>query len=93
MDIAIETGTDGNGSKYVEWQIGEGGYKRALIQHRTGDKDWARTGRYLNVVRIEQFHKGPAGNATDFPIFNAIPDEEILRNFVILTAAVTGLNI
>ncbi|MEQ8412071.1 MAG: hypothetical protein RIC51_03715 [Erythrobacter sp.] len=93
MELDVQTGVDGKGSKYIEWKIGEGGFKRAWIQHRTPDKDWAGTGRYLNVVRIEGFHKGPAGNATDFPIFSDLPDEQILRNFVIATAAVTGLKI
>lgn len=46
---------DGNGQPYIEWKQGqvEGrGFKRAWIQRRTDpDTDWARTGRYLNVVR------------------------------------------
>ena len=44
------------------------GFKRAWVQHREGeDKDWAGTGRYLNVVRVDEYDKGPSGNATDFP--------------------------
>jgi hypothetical protein len=39
---------DGKGQPYLEWEIGPGGFKRAWIQHRETDKDWANTGRYLN---------------------------------------------
>jgi hypothetical protein len=81
---------DGRGQPYIEWEIGPGGFKRAWIQRRDGDKDWARTGRYLNVVRVESLDKGPAGNATDFPIFSSLPDEQILTAFVLSVCAITG---
>src|ERR1035437_7514000 len=58
----------------IEWQMAPGGWKRAWIQDRTGnpEKDWANTGRYLNVVRIEGPNIGTGGNATDAPIFGCV---------------------
>lgn len=81
---------DGKGQPYLEWEIGPGGFKRAWIQRREADKDWAKTVRYLNVVRVEAFDKGPAGNATDFPIFSDLSDEQILNAFVASVCAITG---
>jgi len=78
---------------FIEWEQAPGGYKRAWIQRKTDpEKDWANTpdGRYLNVVRIEQLGGGPAGNATDFPIFSNLPDEQILEAFVVSVSAITG---
>ena len=80
---------DRNGQPYVEWDQGKGAYKRAWIQKRRGDKDWAETGRYLNVVRCNDPGK-PGGNPTDFPIYNDLPDEQILLAFVYATNAITG---
>ena len=81
---------DGNGSPYIEWEQAPESYKRAWIQHKAGtDKDWAGTGRYLNVVRCNS--KGhPGGNPTDFPIHNTLSDEQILRAFVQSACAITG---
>lgn len=82
---------DGNQQPYIQWQHGQApGYKRAWIQRRTGEKDWAKTGRYLNVVRTEGPDSGPSGNATDFPIFCDLPDEQVLQAFVVATCAITG---
>jgi hypothetical protein len=81
---------DGKGQPYIEWEIGPGGFKRAWIQHREADKDWASTGRYLNVVRVDEYDKGPSGNATDFPIFSQLSDEQILIAFVSSVCAITG---
>lgn len=78
---------------YIEWEQAPGGYKRAWIQRkRDPAKDWAQPpgGRYLNVVRVEQPGKGPAGNATDFPIFSDLSDEQILFAFVHSVSAITG---
>lgn len=46
---------DERGQPMIEWQMAPGGWTRAWVQGRTGnpEKDWANTGRYLNVVRIE----------------------------------------
>ena len=82
-------GIDGNGSVYIAWEQ-PGGFKRAWIQHRTGDRDWAQTGRYLNVARTETLEGGPSGNATDFPIYNNLPDRQVLEAFVATVCAVTG---
>jgi len=83
---------DGNGQPYIQWQQGEGvdAYKRAWIQRRTGEKDWAGTGRYLNVVRAEGADTGPGGNATDFPVFSQLPDEQLLESFVAAVCGITG---
>jgi hypothetical protein len=76
-------GNDGKGQRYVEWDIAHGILKRAWIQHRDGEKDWAGTRRYLNVVRVEAPHAGPKGQAADFPIFSEETDEDkILADFV-----------
>ena len=84
---------DSKGQAFIEWQQGEPGFKRAWIQHKAGsDKDWANAkgGRYLNVVRVEKRGGGPAGNATDFPIFSELSDTQILNAFVAAVSAITG---
>lgn len=93
----MEIQRDGNGHPYIEWeQYGIEGMagvqhpKRAWVQHRTGERDWAGTGRYLNVVRCND-PGHPGGNPTDFPIYNdALPDEQILTAFVCTVNAITG---
>ncbi|MCH7976703.1 MAG: hypothetical protein IIC18_09165 [Bacteroidetes bacterium] len=83
---------DQKGQPYISWRQG-GGFKRAWIQRKTDpDKDWAnaRDGRYLNVVRVTELDGGPAGNATDFPIYSDLPDEQILEAFVQSVCAITG---
>jgi hypothetical protein len=90
----IEIRRDRKGQAYIQWEQAPGGYKRAWIQHKGADeKDWAETGRYLNVVRTTGPDSGPAGNATDFPIFSELPDEQILEAFVAAVCAVTGCKI
>lgn len=89
----MQFGTDGKGQRYVEWASGPGGLKRAWIQNKSGAPDWANTGRYLNVVRAEQPHAGPKGQATDFPIYyseDQMSDEQILTAFVYAVCAVVG---
>jgi hypothetical protein len=89
----MEIQRDGKGQAFIEWPQGPNGFKRAWIQHKKGtEEDWANTpdGRYLNVVRIKQLGGGPAGNATDFPIYSALPDEQILVAFVASVSAITG---
>lgn len=82
---------DTKGQPYIEWEQAQGGYKRAWIQKKADPaKDWAKSGRYLNVVRVEKPGVGPAGNATDFPIFSDLPDEQILIAFVTSVSAITG---
>jgi hypothetical protein len=94
--MAMNIKKDGKGQPYLEWEIGydaaqgRGGFKRAWIQHREADKDWASTGRYLNVVRVDEYDKGPSGNATDFPIFSKLSDEQILIALVSSVCAITG---
>jgi hypothetical protein len=81
---------DGSGQPYIEWDQADGCYKRAWIQRKQEpDKDWAGTGRYLNVVRCNS-PGHPGGNPTDFPIFNDLPDEQILEAFVMAANAITG---
>jgi hypothetical protein len=88
---------DGNGRAFIQWEQGDGtgGWKRAWVQHKeNSEKDWAETGRYLNVARTEGPDGGPAGNATDFPIFDsALTDEQILEAFVALVCSITGCRI
>ncbi len=84
---------DNKGQPYIQWEQAPGGYKRAWIQRKTDvTKDWAKSpdGRYLNVVRIEKLGAGPAGNATDFPIFSSLSDEQVLLAFVVAVSAITG---
>lgn len=84
---------DSKGQAFIEWEQAPGGFKRAWIQRKTDpEKDWAGAldGRYLNVVRIERLGSGPAGNATDFPIFSPLSDEQILLAFVASVSAITG---
>jgi hypothetical protein len=86
----MEIRRDGNGQPFIAWNQAKEGYKRAWIQHRTGEKDWASTGKYLNVVWVKDLDAGPSGNATDFPIFSQLPDEQILEAFVTSVCAITG---
>lgn len=87
MNILI----DGNGQPYVEWQQGPHGAKRAWVRRPSDPaKDWAETGRYVNVVRINALGGGPAGQSTDFPIFNSLPDEQVLIAFVAAVCGITG---
>ncbi|MEX2630084.1 MAG: hypothetical protein WD341_09115 [Tistlia sp.] len=87
----MELQRDGNGSLYVEWAQRPGSYKRAWIRHRTDDddKNWAGTRRYLHVVRCNAPGQ-IGGNSTDFPIFNDLPDKQILLAFVHSVNAITG---
>ncbi len=81
---------DGNGSLYIEWEQVSGSFKRAWVQHKHGtERDWAGTGRYLNVVRCNS-EGHPGGNPTDFPIHNDLSDEQILRAFVHSVSAIVG---
>ena len=90
----MEIKKDGNGQPYIEWDQGQGAYKgvykRAWIQERHDERDYAGTRRYLNVVRCEG-PGHPSGNPADFPIYNKLPDEQILLAFVYATNAITGL--
>jgi hypothetical protein len=89
----VQIQRDTKGQPFIEWQQAPGGFKRAWIQRKTdAEKDWACTpeGRYLNVVRVEALGAGPAGNATDFPIFSSLSDEQILLAFVASVSAITG---
>ena len=81
---------DGKQQLYVEWPQTENGAKRAWVRHAEPGTDWAGTGRYVNVVRIEELGGGPAGQSTDFPIFNDLPDEQVLIAFVAAVCGITG---
>lgn len=86
---------DSKGQPYIEWHQANGCYKRAWIQQRTDpDKDWAGTGRYVNVARIESPGSGPAGLSADFPVFSKeMSDEEVLKKFVEAVCSATGCQI
>lgn len=81
---------DSKHQPYVEWKQGPNGAKRAWIRHAESGTDWAGTGRYINIVRIEALGGGPSGNSTDFPIFNDQPDEQVLDSFVAAVCGITG---
>lgn len=89
--MELEIKKDGKGQLYIEWPQAENSYKRAWIQHRKSDGDWAGTVRYLNVVRCDS-PGHPSGPPADFPIYNQLPDEQILLAFVRVTNAITGLD-
>jgi hypothetical protein len=92
----IKIEQDTKGQPYIEWQQAKipNGYKRAWILHQPPDKDWAGTGRYVAVVRIDKRRPGIGGNPTDFPIFNkALSDEQILEAFVSAVCAITGCSL
>ena len=81
---------DNSGQPYIEWEQANGHFKRAWIQRKQDPaKDWAGVERYLNVVRCNT-PGHPGGNPTDFPIFNDLPDEQILEAFVRAASAITG---
>lgn len=88
----LEVKRDGKGQKYIQWNQGAHA-KRAWIQRKTDpDKDWASVpeARYLNVVRCDD-DGNPAGNATDFPIYDLrLTDEHILHAFVTTVCAITA---
>jgi len=87
----LHWGVDGRGSTYVEWDIASGCHKRAWLQHRTGDRDWAGTGRYVNVTRIETLHSGPCGIPSDFPVFrDGASDRRVLEDFVLAICGAVG---
>jgi hypothetical protein len=81
---------DKSGQPMIEWRQAEDGWKRAWIRTAPPEKDWARTGRYLHIVRIDAPFSGTSGNSTDFPIFNDLPAEQILEAFVQSVCAITG---
>jgi hypothetical protein len=86
--------TDTKEQRYIQWQqadITGRGFKRAWIIRHPPEKDWAGTGRYLNVARIDINRPGSGGNPTDFPIFNnALSDDQVLEAFVASVCAITG---
>ena len=86
----MEIQKDGNGQPYIQWEQAKDIYKRAWIQERHGERDWAGTVRYLNVVRCDELGN-PSGNPADFPIYNKLLDEQILLAFVYATNAITGI--
>ena len=82
---------DTKGQPFLQWVQAADGYKRAWIQRREGDNDWASTGRYINVVRCAGPTRSPSGNPTDFPVFNnQLSDAQVLHAFVHAICAATG---
>jgi hypothetical protein len=91
---------DNNNQIFIEWEQmsprgpGTGGFKRAWIRRPTfPEKDWAGTGRYVNVAPIIALGQVPAGQSADFPIFNHLPDDQVLIAFVAAVCGVTGCQI
>jgi hypothetical protein len=94
-EVAMEFYKDKKKLQCVRWKIGKNAWKMAWIQDRSGEpeKDWAGTGRYLNVVRAVGEKTGPVGNATDFPIakeMQHVSDIQILTSFVLAISTMTG---
>jgi hypothetical protein len=82
---------DGNGQPYIQWENAPGSFRRVWVRRPTSpDKDYAGTGRYLSVVRTQTIDSGPGGNATDFPIYNDLSDEQVVEAFVACISAITG---
>jgi len=70
---------DTNEQLCVSWEQAPGGWKRAWVQYRTGDKDWAGTGRYVTIARCVDNGNNPAQGAdTPIDLPTAISDREIL---------------
>ena len=86
----IQIRRDGHNQPFIQWQQSGEGWKRAWIQHKTGEVDWAGTGRYLNVVRAVGPDGNPNGNPTDFPIWCDLEDEQVLEAFVAAVCGITG---
>lgn len=85
---------DEKNQPFVAWEQGPGGFKRAWIRRPDNpNTDWAGTGRYINVARTESLGSGPAGQSADFPIFNDLPDEQVLMAFVASVCGITGCQI
>src|SRR3954470_15446304 len=55
-------------------RMGSGGTLSTIIKARRCD---IPPDVYLNVVRVDEYDKGPSGNATDFPIFSKLSDDQI----------------
>jgi hypothetical protein len=93
-DIMLPIETDSLGQPYIEWAQTDDDnparFKRAWISRREPDKDWAGTGRYLNVVRIDHNRAGSGGAPTDFPIYCDLTDAQVLEAFVAGVCAATG---
>lgn len=87
--LGFKVQVDGNGSKYIQWEQPSGGWKRAWIQHRSGERDWAGTGRYLIVARTGGADEGPT-QGPDFPVDSKLTDEQIIVAFIHAVSAVTG---
>lgn len=82
---------DKKGQLMIEWPQGDNGWKRAWIRKPEAEKDWAGTGRYINVVRVDGPNIGTGGQSTDFPIFNSpLSEEQLLIAFVTTICAMTG---
>ncbi len=85
--MSLEIRKDGYGQPYIQWKQGDR-EKRAWVQERTGETDWAGTRRYLNVAPC---YKGnPSGTGPDYPIYNDLSNEQILMAFFHSVNAITG---
>ena len=83
---------DSKGQPYIHWEHTGNQYRRVWIRHATSaEKDWAGTGRYVNVGPCDAAGR-VKGNSADFPIYNDLPDEQVLRTFVYAVNALTGWN-
>lgn len=83
---------DGQGQSYIQWKIADGNFRRVWVRRpKNSAKDYAKTGRYLSVVRTDSIDsKRIGGNPTDFPVYSEVSDDQILRTFIRCIIAMTG---
>ena len=70
--------------------VGIAGYLEKWLWMRASTWFGPEQAKYLNVARVDGPGIGPGGNATDFPIFCHLPNEQILEAFVQSVCAITG---
>ena len=85
----MEIQRDSKEQPYIHWEHAGNKYRRAWIRHSTGAQDWAGTGRYVNVGPCDSAGR-VKGHSADFPIYNDLPDEQVLLAFVSAVNAMTG---
>lgn len=83
---------DGNQQPYIEWcqakdPSGKLHLKRAWIRRSSAENDWASSGRYLHVARVDN---GKVNASPDFPILSDLSSEQLLLTFVASLNILTG---
>src|SRR5258708_6136872 len=81
---------DTKGQPYTEWEQAPGIRKRAWIQRRDGEKDWAHHSRRQISETLYALTKLLQEILTDFPVFSQLPGQQVLEAFVGAVCAVTA---